>query len=118
MQKAANGESGCGECVRSESEQHRQAALMLLSAADLPFSFLGDVVTWPYTAAYSFINEPVPTPPVLPVPDVGRPQAPLKPEKPEPDTETPAKDGGQGKPKDGSPPPMPMTLPRPKKENP
>ena len=33
-------------------------------AADLPFSLIGDVVTWPYVAAYCYINQPIPVPPV------------------------------------------------------
>jgi uncharacterized protein YceK len=46
----------------------------LFCAADLPFSFVGDVVTWPYTATYTYINEPVPTPPVTQAMPDGRPQ--------------------------------------------
>jgi hypothetical protein len=38
---------------------------MLCCAADLPLSLIGDIVTWPYTAAYTFINQPVPAPPVV-----------------------------------------------------
>jgi uncharacterized protein YceK len=52
----------------SESELYRQVALRLLCAADLPFSLIGDVVTWPYTATYSYINQPIPTPPVIQAP--------------------------------------------------
>lgn len=33
--------------------------------ADIPLSFVGDVVTWPYTATYTFINAPVPVPPIM-----------------------------------------------------
>lgn len=47
-------------------------AVRLCSAIDLPFSFVGDLVTWPYTASYTCINGPVPTPPVLYAP-VGNP---------------------------------------------
>jgi uncharacterized protein YceK len=47
------------------SEQHSQAARPLLCAIDLPFSAIGDVVTLPYTWAYTIINEPVP--PVPPI---------------------------------------------------
>jgi hypothetical protein len=39
-------------------------ALMLFCAVDLPFSLLGDVVTWPYTCSYTFINRPVALPPL------------------------------------------------------
>ena len=65
IKKAANGELGFRTHTKSESEQYPQAALMLFCAADLPFSLIGDVVTWPYTVAYSCINQPVPIPPVI-----------------------------------------------------
>lgn len=82
IKKAANGESDCGTHPKSESEPNRQVPLILLCAADLPFSLIGDVVTWPYTVVYSYINQPIPTPPVIlgPTPPVtqatadGRPQ--------------------------------------------
>jgi hypothetical protein len=64
MKTAENGECGLTTHPQSEPEQHPQAALALFYAADLPFTFVGDVLTWPYTAAYSFINQPVPVPPV------------------------------------------------------
>ncbi len=64
IQKVANGESAFKTDPKLDSEQQPQVALMLLCAADLPFSFLGDVLTWPYTASYSYINQPIPTPPV------------------------------------------------------
>ena len=64
IHKAANGEFGVRTHPKSEPEQYPQVALMLLCAADLPFSLLGDVVTWPYAVAYSYINQPIPTPPV------------------------------------------------------
>jgi hypothetical protein len=50
--------------LHTKSEQYRQAAGKLFWAADLPLSAIGDVVTWPYTATYTYINEPTPTPPV------------------------------------------------------
>lgn len=34
------------------------------SAVDLPFSFVGDLVTWPYVRIYLIVNAPVPVPPV------------------------------------------------------
>jgi len=80
VKKAANGEFGFKTYPESESEHHRQVALGLFCAADLPFSLIGDVVTRPYTAAYSFINQPIPTPPVT------QAQATLSP----PVTQTPA----------------------------
>lgn len=68
IKTAAHGECGCSTPPGSESEQYRQVARTLCCAADLPLSFIGDVVTWPYTASYSYINSPVPTPPVTQVP--------------------------------------------------
>jgi hypothetical protein len=64
IKKAANCEPGCKTHPDSQSEQYRQVAIRLFCAADLPFSLIGDVVTWPYTSAYTFINQPIPTPPV------------------------------------------------------
>lgn len=64
MKKAATGEYGSKPHTKSDSEQYPQMVLMLFCAMDLPFSFVGDVVTWPYTAAFTFINQPVPVPPV------------------------------------------------------
>jgi uncharacterized protein YceK len=59
-------------CIQNPvSEQYR-----LFCAADLPFSLVGDVLTWPYTAAYSCINQPIPTPPETQAPPDGRPQMP------------------------------------------
>jgi hypothetical protein len=55
IEQASNGES-----------DSRTSHKALICAADLPLSFVGDVVTWPYTAAYTFINQPIPTPPVTP----------------------------------------------------
>lgn len=68
IHNAASGETPFGTHPEQGSEQHAQVAVMLLCAADLPLSFVGDVVTWPYTAAYSFINQPVPVPPVAQAP--------------------------------------------------
>lgn len=84
MKKAADGEFGLRAHPKSESDQHACMALMLFCAADLPFSLIGDVVTWPYTAAYSYINEPVPTPPVASLPVVGWPQTSPSQPLPEP----------------------------------
>lgn len=80
IKKTANEECYCKPY--SKSEQYRQAALRLFWAADLPFSLIGDIVTWPYTATYSYINQPIPTPPLRQAPPspvtqttaAGRPQ--------------------------------------------
>lgn len=47
-----------------ESENYPRAACRVFCAMDLPFSLIGDIVTWPYVATYAFINQPVPAPPV------------------------------------------------------
>jgi uncharacterized protein YceK len=75
IKKAESGEFAATH-PKSGSEQFRQVAILLLCTADLPFSFVGDVVTLPYTAAYSYINQPIPTPPVTQATDQGRPQNP------------------------------------------
>jgi uncharacterized protein YceK len=84
LDKAANGEFGLKECPKAESQQYSQRALMLFCAADLPLSFVGDVVTWPYTTAFTFINEPIPLPPVLmpPTPPGAAPAAEEVPRMP------------------------------------
>ena len=73
---------------------------MCFCAADLPFSLLGDIVTWPYTAAYTFINQPTPVPPLALAlaPAANRPQATL----PEPATQPMPQ-----------PMPLPMKIPLP-----
>jgi hypothetical protein len=76
IKKAANGEPAFGTHPKSESEKCLQVALMVFCAADLPLSLIGDVVTWPYTAAYSFINLPIPTPPVTQAPPILGPPVP------------------------------------------
>jgi uncharacterized protein YceK len=63
-------------------QPHQQAGLMILCAADLPLSLVGDVVTWPYARAYSYINQPTdypgvvlaapPAPPAIPLPPATR----------------------------------------------
>ena len=64
IKEAANGDLGFRTHHKSESEQYPQRALMLFCAADLPFSLLGDVVTWPFTVSYTCINQPSPLPPM------------------------------------------------------
>ncbi len=87
IEGSANGGFCCGTHPEPESGPYRRVGLMLLGAADLPFSLLGDVVTWPYTAAYSCVNQPIPaapvtvtlTPPVTQATPSDRPQtAPLE----------------------------------------
>ncbi len=70
IKQAANGESGSRTQPKSASEQHPQVARMLFYAADLPFTLIGDAVTWPYTATYTYINQPIPNPPIILAPPV------------------------------------------------
>jgi uncharacterized protein YceK len=102
LQSAANGECCLLTHPKSEAKQGAQVASMLLCAADLPFSLVGDVITWPYTAAYSWINEPVPVPPVIQAPAHGPPLPTL------PVTQAPE----EGRPQT----PPPETLPDPRKQ--
>lgn len=74
LKKAENGELNSKIASRAASEQHPQVTRMLFYAADVPFSVIGDVVTWPYTATYSYINKPIPTPPFTQAEAEGRPQ--------------------------------------------
>jgi hypothetical protein len=82
LKNAVNKESGCKPLPRSDSEQYRQVALGLFCAADLPLSAIGDVVTWPYTATYTYINQPTPTTPVTLAPTYPVMQAPTPPATP------------------------------------
>jgi uncharacterized protein YceK len=68
IKKAVNGDAGDKTPSKSESDQYPQMALFMLCAMDLPFTLLGDAVTWPYSVSYTCINEPVPTPPVTVAP--------------------------------------------------
>jgi hypothetical protein len=86
---------------------------MLLYALDLPFSLMGDVVTWPYTAAYSFINQPVFVPPVTQALAEGPPQTGFTPDNKEPEKKAPGKDADQDKQSNGMPHRLPMPLPEP-----
>src|SRR4051794_41045008 len=53
IQKASNGELGFRSHARSDSDRYPQIALMAFCAIDLPFSLIGDIVTWPYAVVYS-----------------------------------------------------------------
>jgi uncharacterized protein YceK len=112
LQKAANGEVCFRGHPKSDSEQYPQRALMLFCAADLPLSLVGDLVTWPYTVVYTFINQPIPTPPVLianpPVP----PAIPAPPDTPPMPIPIPPE--GQALPEAQPQAPPPQPLPKPK----
>ena len=84
IKKAATGDVDFGTHPNPESVRHPQVALVVFCAADLPLSLIGDVVTWPYTAAYSFINQPIPTPPVALAPPPPPPPVTLAPPTPTP----------------------------------
>ena len=73
-EKAVNGEFVFNAHPEADAHQYHQVALTLFCAVDLPLSFVGDVITWPYTASYTFINSPVPTPPVIQASDSPPPQ--------------------------------------------
>ncbi len=59
--------------TRHPSEAKPYAVPQFLWAADLPLSFVGDVVTWPYTRAYTYINQPTDYPALLVEPPPGAP---------------------------------------------
>jgi uncharacterized protein YceK len=63
--RASRGEVSLRAHHKSDSEQYSRRALMLFCAADLPFSFIGDLLTWPYAVSYSCVNQPSPVPPVI-----------------------------------------------------
>jgi uncharacterized protein YceK len=96
IRTAGSGDFGVRAHAKSEPERYPQVALMLLCAADLPLSLVGDVVTWPYAVVYSFVNQPIPTSPVgvagapvaLPIP--GPPVTPPIPIPPVPPVTPPA----------------------------
>jgi hypothetical protein len=145
LHKAANGELAFGAHPKADSEsdsaQHPQVAPLLAIAVDLPFTLLGDVVSWPYVVSYNFINQPVPVPPVIhptaggPPPMNGAPENKYpedkkpedkkedkkpedkkpedkKPDDKKPEKKTPEKDADQGKPKDDSSIQLPLPLPQ------
>ncbi len=88
--QAVNGDCCCMPCCTAQ--QYRQVALGVLCALDLPFTVIGDVLTWPYAASYTYINQPVPVPPMKPAPpppaqqgsNPARTQAPTPPTQPAP----------------------------------
>ncbi len=61
-----------------EPKPHQLVAL-ILCAADLPLSLVGDVVTWPYTRTYSYINQPNDYPPLQVAPPPAAPALPVPP---------------------------------------
>jgi uncharacterized protein YceK len=113
IQKAANGDFGVRGHPKSDSEQYPRVALMALCAADLPLSLVGDVLTWPYTATYTYINQPSPLPPVMVLPFDGWPQTYSPGVLPEPTKMPPYSPAVLPEP--GKLPAPPETAPEPKK---
>lgn len=135
LQKASNRKSGVGTHLQSGAEQQppgapalfsgenlscspermggrvTRTAPLLFSAVDLPFSLIGDFVTWPYTSAYTFINQPVPIPPMMPATVAAPPQTAFSPENSEPEKKTPENDTAKGRQKDDKPTQLPIPMP-------
>lgn len=88
LQSAANGEGNLGTHSEPTATEPPKKGLMVLCAADLPFSFICDVVTWPYTAAYTYINQPIPAPMVTPAHAPTAIQGRSEPQPPAPMLET------------------------------
>jgi uncharacterized protein YceK len=92
LDQAAHGAYGY-KTPPKDADQHPQVVPALCAAVDLPFSLVGDVLTWPYTATFTFINQPIQVPPMVPGPN------------------PPVQQGALG----GQPPALPLeTLPEPK----
>lgn len=64
LQSASDEHTGIRRHSTSESEPYPRAMLACFCAIDLPFSLVGDLVTWPYTWGYTVVNEPIPTTPI------------------------------------------------------
>ena len=110
IQQAANGDFCLRGHPKSHSDPYPQRALMLACAVDLPFSLVGDLLTWPYTAAYTFINQPVPVPPVV-IASPPPPAIPTVPDVPPMPVPTPP-----DAPAPGEAPPAPQPLPQPEQK--
>lgn len=65
LRAAASGEPVFRSHPAWASRHYPRAVLLLCCAADVPLSFAADVATWPYTAAYTYINQPIPVPPII-----------------------------------------------------
>lgn len=68
MQEAAASKLNFDGAVESDEYKYPHAAIFLFCGLDLPFSFIGDLMTWPYVETYLYINEPIPVPPVTQAP--------------------------------------------------
>jgi uncharacterized protein YceK len=76
----ATDEFDAGARHPSGAKPHSGAAFQFLWAADLPLSLAGDLVTWPYTKAYSYVNQPTDYPALLVEPAPATPLLPVAPE--------------------------------------
>src|SRR6185312_4037995 len=75
IQKAPGGDADKPETAR---DNYPRTALTLLCAVDLPFSFVGDVITWPYTASFTYVNQPAPFTPIQILPPLLPAAAPVE----------------------------------------
>ena len=84
IKTAANGELSFvlhpkPDSAEKPQEPRPQVVPLLLCAADLPFTLIGDVVTLPYVLGYLCVNEPVPYPPVILAPPTVKEALPTPP---------------------------------------
>lgn len=107
LRGAAHGAPGCEACAGKGGPQYPHTALAALCAADLPFSLVGDLVTWPYIRVYNVVNAPVPTAP-LTFADPGA--IPARPVPPTPPKQMPLPVPPE-LPKGAAPPAVPVPLP-------
>ena len=75
IQKSSSGEAGKQDTAR---DNYPRTALTMLCAVDLPFSFVGDVITWPYTASFTYVNQPAPFTPIQILPPLLPAAAPVE----------------------------------------
>ena len=61
----ATGDAGSDPHSGPEPGRSPKVSLGVLSAVDLPFTLVGDLITWPYAWGYTVVNAPVPVPPVV-----------------------------------------------------
>ena len=91
IRKSSGEEPGPITHRKAKSEQYPHEVLTLLCAVDLPFSAVGDLLTWAYTSAYTTANEPVPVPPVTFASAPATLQLPPAPPPPKPTAMPPMK---------------------------
>lgn len=110
LQNTDSGDGSARLHSKSDSETYPpRTAMKIFCAVDLPFSLVGDVLTWPYTAVYSVVNEPVPTPPVVITDPTAAPPLPALPAIPPMPVPNPPKTPPKAEVK---PPAPPQPLPK------